>query len=289
VGPTHLRFDFPNTKAVDRPTLQKIEDRVNQLIQSNDAVCTENTSLDSAKAAGVTALFGEKYGDDVRVVHIGGESHELCGGTHLENSAEALAFVIQSEGSVASGIRRIEAITGSAALQSLFENRQQIKDSCQSLQALPEELNSRIKNLQQEQLNLRKEVGRLKESLVMAELQEKLKNLPQVGDVPYLAEILPDLDAGDLRGASEKIRASYPDLPILLATQGHQKAAVLISFPKAWVKEKGVHAGKSLKPLGKHIQGGGGGAPDLAQAGGKNPDGLPEVLKGFKQILEDLN
>jgi len=288
VGPTHLRFDFPNTKAVDKDTLQKVENRVNELIQTKDAVKVENTSLEAAKESGVTALFGEKYGDKVRVIRIGETSQELCGGTHLENSAEALAFVIQSESSVASGVRRIEAISGAAALDALFESREQLKDSCQTLQSQPQELKDRIKGLQQDHQGLKKELNKLKQSLVMAELQEKLDNLPEIGGMPYLAEILPDLDAGDLRSSAERIRQSYPDLPILLATKGFQKAAVLISFPKSWIKEKGVHAGKSLKPLGQFIQGGGGGTPDLAQAGGKNPDGLPDVLQGFKKILEEL-
>jgi len=288
VGPTHLRFDFPHTKAIERPVLQSIEQRVNDLIQSKNKVSIENTSLDAAKVAGVTALFGEKYGDEVRVVHIGNVSKELCGGTHLQHSSEALAFVIQSEASVASGIRRIEAITGPAALKTLFENRQWLKEASMVVQSQPQELKDRIESIQSEQQTLKKELSHLKQSLVLVKLQDKLKALPQVGSIPYLAEILPDLDAGDLRLAADKIRHDYPDLPILLATKGYQKAAVLISFPKTWVKEKGVHAGNCLKPLGKYIEGGGGGTPELAQAGGKNPAGLPEVLKGFKQILADL-
>lgn len=288
VGPTHLRFDFPHNEAVTKEQLQVIEDRVNELIQSKLPVSTKLSSMDDAKADGVTALFGEKYGSEVRVVSIADESKELCGGTHLENASEALAFVIRSESSVASGIRRIEAITGPTALEELFTSRQQLKSSAAQFQVLGHELKERIQQLQDEHQALRKESSRLRRELVMNRLQEKLAELPSIGSQPYLAEILDDVDAGDLRGAAESIRQTHSDLPIILGSRAKDKAAVLIAFPKSWVKEKGAHAGKILKPLGKHIQGGGGGAPDMAQAGGKNPDGLTEVLKGFKASLEEL-
>jgi alanyl-tRNA synthetase len=288
VGPTHLRFDFPHNEAVSKEQLAEIEGRVNALIQGHHVVGAKVTSLDAAKEQGVTALFGEKYGEEVRVVSISDESMELCGGTHLKNVSEAMAFVIRSESSVASGIRRIEAITGTTALSELFTSRSQLKASASKFQVLGHELEDRVGQLQNEHQSLRKEASRLRRELVMNRLKEKMASLPSVGAQPYLAEILDDVDAGDLRGAAESIRSQHDDLPILLASRGKNKAAVLIAFPKKWVKEKGVHAGKMLKPLGKHIQGGGGGAPDMAQAGGKNPDGLTEVLKGFKAGLEEL-
>ena len=288
VGPTHLRFDFPHNEAVSKEQLSDIEDRVNALIQKNLSVSVKLTSLDQAKEEGVTALFGEKYGSEVRVVKIADESMELCGGTHLKNASDAMAFVIRSESSVASGIRRIEAITGTTALAELFTSRQQVKAIAGLLQAQGAELEDRVAQLQDEHQALRKESGRLRRELVMNRLKEKLADLPYIGDQPYLAEILDDVDAGDLRGAAESIRAQHDNLPILLGSRGKDKAAVLIAFPKSWVKEKNANAGKMLKPLGKHIQGGGGGAPDMAQAGGKNPAGLTEVLKGFKAGLEEL-
>ncbi len=288
VGPTHLRFDFPNNEAVTKAQLADVEARVNNMIQEDLEISTYTSSLDEAKAQGVTALFGEKYGDQVRVVNVAGVSLELCGGTHLARTGSAMAFVIRSESSVASGIRRIEAVTGPAALKSLFDNSIKLKEIGAQLQVQPQELGGRVAQLQKEHQQQRKEMARLKRELVMERLQQSLAELPSFADTPYLAEILDDVDAGDLRGCADALRAKHTELPILLACRGKNKAGVLISFPKSWVKSKGAHAGKTLKPLGKFIQGGGGGAPELAQAGGKNPDGLGEVLKGFKASLEEL-
>jgi alanyl-tRNA synthetase len=288
VGPTHLRFDFPNNEAVSKDQLAEVERRVNTLIQADLDVSANITSLDEAKSQGVTALFGEKYGDEVRVVSMGDASMELCGGIHLKRTGEAMAFVIRSESSVASGIRRIEATTGPAALAELFEGRGRVKAMSSKLQTQPQEIEDRVSQLQTEHQQQRKDIARLKRELVMVRLQESLASLPMMGDTPYLAEILDDVDAGDLRGCADALRAQHSELPMLLACRGKNKAGVLISFPKSWVKEKGAHAGKTLKPLGKFIQGGGGGAPELAQAGGKNPDGLGDVLAGFKADLEKI-
>jgi alanyl-tRNA synthetase len=288
VGPTHLRFDFPHHEAVSKDQLQDVEARVNGMIQQSRSVGDHTTSLDEAKAQGVTALFGEKYGDTVRVVSVEEESVELCGGTHLSNTGEAMAFVIQGESSVASGIRRIEAITGKAAIDQLFSSRQELREATGLAQAQPGALGERISQLQEDHQVLRKEMARVKREMVLGSLEQKMADLPMVGDTPYLAEILEGAEAGDLRTAAEAVRAKHDNLPILLACKGPGRANVLIAFPKTWVKEKGVNAGKILKPLGKHIQGGGGGSPDLAQAGGKNPDGLPDVLKGFKEALSEL-
>jgi len=288
VGPTHLRFDFPHHEAVSKDQLLEVESKVNAMIQKARPVGDHTTSLDEAKAQGVTALFGEKYGDTVRVVSVEGESVELCGGTHLVNTSEAMAFVIQGESSVASGIRRIEAITGKAALDHLFSSRKELREATHQIQAQPGGLCERLAQLQDDHQAMRKEMARIKREMVLGDLEQKMADLPMIGDNPYLAEILDGAEAGDLRTAAEAVRAKHDNLPILLACKGPGRANVLIAFPKSWVKEKGVNAGKILKPLGKHIQGGGGGSPDLAQAGGKNPDGLPEVLAGFKDALTEL-
>ena len=288
VGPTHLRFDFPHNEAVSKEQLARVEARVNALIQSDLAVSTRWSSLDQAKAEGVTALFGEKYGSTVRVVSIDKESKELCGGTHLQHTGEAMAFVIRSESSVASGVRRIEATTGAVALSELFGARQQVKNCAMRLQTQIPELENRVGQLQEDYQALRKEATCLKQEGIMLRLEGKLADLPCIGSVPYLAEILEEVDAGDLRGAAEAIRSRHGELPILLASRSKDKVAVLIAFPKSWVKERGAHAGKMLKPLGEFIQGGGGGSPEMAQAGGRRPEGLPQVLAGFKEALQGM-
>ncbi|MBF0196416.1 MAG: alanine--tRNA ligase [Planctomycetes bacterium] len=289
VGPTHLRFDFPHSEAVDSVTLNKIEARVNELIQQDLAISTRLTSLDQAKEDGATALFGEKYSGDVRVVSMADQSMELCGGTHLASTGQALAFVIKSESSIASGIRRIEAITGSEAMAHLFEQRQYLKGITAKLQSQAHESEERLDILIKENQAGKKSLAALRQQMVMSQLDEKLKNPLQVGEQAYLAEIIEDMEAGDLRKTADNVRNRMSNLPFLLAATSEGKVALILSFPKAWVKEKGVNAGKSLKPLAKHIQGGGGGSPEMAQAGGKNPDGLSEVLKGFKELLAETS
>ena len=288
VGPSHLRFDFPHHEAVSKELLQKVEQRVNVLIQQSAPIGSMETSLDEAKEAGVTALFGEKYGSKVRVVTMGEGSKELCGGTHLENTAEAMAFVITSEASIASGVRRIEAITGSKALEHLFVQQQIVKNVQGSLQAQPEELQTKVESLQSDFQQARKDIAALNLKLAMVNLQDKLTNPLQVNKISYVAEILDDADAEGLRKVAESIRSKQPDLPFLLAGGKDGKASLLLSYPNAWVKEKKMNAGKDIKGLAKHIQGGGGGAPAMAQAGGKNPDGFEQSLIGFKELLAKI-
>jgi len=288
VGTTHLRFDFPHHEGVSKGELSEIEKRVNSLIQSNFEITTKVSSLDDAKEAGVTALFGEKYGSQVRIVKMGAKSNELCGGTHLHSTGEAMAFVITSESSIASGIRRIEAITGENAIQHLFKQQQYVKKATALLQTKADEIELKIKQLQSDNQNLKKEMSALKLSGTMSVINEKLMNPLSVNNINYLAEIIDNADANDLRKTAENIKSQNIDFPFILAGSSEGKASLILSYPNAWVKEKNMNAGKDLKGLAKHIQGGGGGSPSLAQAGGQNPDGFANVLEDFKSILRSM-
>lgn len=288
VGPTHLRFDFPHNKALSKEELKKIESEVNLIIQQNISVSSYQKSLDEAKKEGVTALFGEKYGDTVRVVDIDHCSKELCGGTHLERTGEALAFVLKSEASIASGVRRIEALTGKAALNTLFKDQVQLKEVSSTLQSRPDELNAKVSQLLEENQQLRKKNSHLRQEMVMGELEERLKSPSKLGSISYLAEVLSDMDAGDLRKAAESIKNRMPDLPFILASTLEGKVSLVLGIPKTWVKDLSMNAGKLLKPLAAHIKGGGGGSPELAQAGGKDEKGLTKVLEGFKVLISEV-
>jgi len=288
VGSTHLRFDFPHHEGVSKENLLEIEQRVNSLIQSNFDIATNVSSLEDAKEAGVTALFGEKYDSQVRVVKMGDNSNELCGGTHLNSTGEAMAFVITSESSIASGVRRIEAITGEKAIQYLFDQQQYVKKATALLQTQSNEIESKIEQLQSDNQSLRKEMSALKLNHTMSLINEKLTSPLSVNNINYLAEIIEGADANDLRKTAENIKNQNCDFPFILAGSSEGKASLILSYPNAWVKEKNMNAGKDLKGLAKHIRGGGGGSPSLAQAGGQNPDGFPNVLEDFKAILRGI-
>lgn len=288
VGPSRLRFDFVQPSAVSANDLREVERRVNRAIRRANSVSTKLMPIEEAKKAGAMALFGEKYGDTVRVVNAGDGSVELCGGTHLTNTGEAALFVILSEASVSAGIRRIEAVAGDAALDLVMRDREYALQASAELQARTEELPGRVVGLRDELQGLRKEIAGLRQKNVIASLNEKLANPPIAGAYPYAAEVFEDADANDLKKSMEELRQRYPDLPMFFVAKSDDKVALLLAFPKAWVKSGKANAGKLIKEIAKHVKGGGGGGPDFAQAGGKDPAGLQKALNEFKSFLENL-
>ena len=288
VGPTHLRFDFPHGKPVSGDELAAIEQRVNAWIRADLPVATRQTSFEKAAAEGVTALFGEKYGDEVRVVDIKDCSRELCGGTHLARSGEALAFLIRSEGSIASGVRRIEALTGPGALDHLMRSRDLLQRAAAGLQARPEELPERLEHLRAEHLALQKKAEAFAMEGVLARLAGPLAAPAQAGDLRYVAEIVAGAEAAALRAASERVRAQHPGLVLLLAGVSGDKAALAVTIPETIAKAKNLNAGKLVKELAALTGGGGGGSPTFAQAGGADPARLEDALATFKKLLTGL-
>ncbi len=280
----YLRFDFSHFSKVSSEELQQIEHFVNKKI-SERLPLVENREMTYQEAIndGAIALFGEKYGDKVRAVKFG-DSMELCGGTHVGNTADIWHFKIISEGAVASGIRRIEAITNEAA-KEYFTGQTETFSELKAILKNAKDPVKAVVNLQEENAELKKQV----ESL----LKDKAKNLKtelkyeikEINGTNFLARKV-DLDAGGIKDLSFQLGDEFENLFLLFATEQNGKALLSCYISKNLVEEKDLHAGKVVKELGKFIQGGGGGQPFYATAGGKNPDGIVEALKKAEEYLQ---
>ena len=283
VHSSYLRFDFSHFSKVSSEELKQVEDFVNARIRENLPL-QENRRIPYAEAIeqGAIALFGEKYGDAVRTIRFG-DSMELCGGTHVPNTAEIWHFKIISEGAVASGVRRIEAITGDAAkdfLTQQSENFNQIKALFKNVKDPVKAVN----DLQEENSVLKKEIENL--------LKEKAKNvkgdlkneLTEINGVQFLAKQV-DLDGGALKDLSFQLGGEVDNLFLLLGSANNGKAILSCYISKDLVEEKSLNAGQIVRELGKYIQGGGGGQAFFATAGGKNPDGIAKALEEGKNYI----
>ncbi|WP_445384161.1 alanine--tRNA ligase [Robiginitalea sp. IMCC44478] len=280
----YLRFDFSHFSKLSQAELEQVESFVNARIEEQlPLVEQRNIPLKQAQQEGAMALFGEKYGDSVRTIRFG-ESIELCGGTHVANTADIWHFKIVSESAIAAGVRRIEAITSDAvrdyfaeADHTLHEIKGLLKNAKDPLQA--------INGLQQENSELKKEIERLtreKAGLLKAELKEAIR---EANGVHFLAKKI-DLDAAAIKDLCFELGQEYSDLFLLLATEQEGKAILSCYISKPVVAERNLNAGAIVRELGKHIQGGGGGQPFFATAGGKRPEGIPEALKAVEAYLE---
>ena len=278
-----LRFDFSHFAKLTAEEIISVEQFVNARIKEQLPL-EENRSVpfNQAIASGAMALFGEKYGDTVRTIRFG-QSIELCGGTHVENTADIWHFKISSEAAVAAGIRRIEAITGEAAL-AYFEDRSQLLDRVNGLLKNPQNLPKAIEQLQGENNILKKEINELKrlKSKILAE--EIKTEIQEVSGVAFLAKSV-DLDAQSMKDISFELGKTYENLFMLLGSSQGGKAILSCYISKSLVSEKSLDAGKVVRELGKFIQGGGGGQPFFATAGGKNPEGIPQALSASKELI----
>ena len=280
----YLRFDFSHFSKVSDEELQQIEDFVNARIRDGIAL-EERRSVPHQQAIeeGAMALFGEKYGDTVRTIRFG-SSMELCGGTHVENTQEVWHFIITSESAVASGIRRIEAITGDAAKDYFMRRTNTFKKVQKALNNTQDPLVA-IEKLQEEHAELQKQVQHL--------LKDKAKNLKgelkgeliQVNGIHFLAKQV-DLDAGGMKDLAFELGGEVENLFLMLANDVNGKALLTCYIDKKLADDKGLNAGQIVREMGKHIQGGGGGQPFFATAGGKNPEGIPTVLEEVKHYLD---
>ena len=286
VAPDRLRFDFSHNQAVTPQEIAMIEADVNAQIRGNETVTTRLMTPDDAVAAGALALFGEKYGDTVRAVRFG-QSIELCGGTHVKNTGDIWHFKIKSEGAVASGIRRIEAITNDAVKDFYFENNNTLFEIKTLLNNTKNPAKA-IEKLQNENISLQKQIERLLEEKAQ-NLTVALKNqLQEINGVQFLATKL-DLDANGIKNVSFSLGKNYTNLFLLFATAPSQEKAMLTCYiSKELVNERGFNAGTVVRELGKLIHGGGGGQNFFATAGGKNPAGIPEALDKAKEYIVSL-
>ncbi len=279
----YLRFDFSHFSKLTVEELRDVENFVNRRIEGKIPLEEKrNIPKEEAIAEGAMSLFGEKYGDTVRAIRFG-QSIELCGGTHVKNTSDIWHFKIVSEGAVASGIRRIEAITNDAVKDFYFENNRAYFEMKDLLNNAKEPVKA-LHNLQEENTSLKKQIeGLLKDKA--ATIKGGLKNeLQDINGVQFLAKRL-DLDAGGLKDVAFELGSQFDNLFLLFATEQNGKALLSCYISKELVASKGLNAGQVVRELGKYIQGGGGGQPFFATAGGKNPAGIDEALKHAKQYL----
>jgi alanyl-tRNA synthetase len=284
VNHKNLRFDFSHFSKLTPEELQEVEDFVNERIgEKHELREQRNISYADAIDQGAIALFGEKYGDSVRAVRFG-ESMELCGGTHVQSTADIWYFKIVSEGAVAAGIRRIEAITGKAVKEHFSEVGLALKEVAAQLKNAKDPVKA-IQTLQEENQALRKQIevlSRDKAKNIKMELQQEITT---INGVNFLAKKV-DLDAAGIKDLAYQLGEKNDDLFLLLASEQDGKALLTCYISKELAETRDLHAGKVVKELGKHIQGGGGGQPFFATAGGRNPQGIEKALEEAKNFLE---
>ena len=280
VAPDRLRFDFTHPEALTPEQLERIEAGVNRDILGDYALDITFKPLQQAIAEGAMALFGEKYGETVRNITIGGEepfSNELCGGTHVAETGDIGLFLITSEGSAAAGIRRIEAVTGRGAYALVQRRFRALKQAAGELGVAPDEVPHKMQSLLEDLDSARKGAAALRRELAAAEFARKLDEVPAVDGVPVLAASLPEADADTLRAMADRFRARYPSGVAVLASANDGRPVVIAAVTEDLVK-RGLHAGELVKFVAAPLGGGGGGRPTLAQAGGKDASRLDEAL-----------
>lgn len=286
VEPDRLRFDFNHFAALTREELRDIEEKVNEAIMANLPVKTLERSFDEARKIGAVALFGEKYGSVVRVVTMGDYSKELCGGTHVRATGEIGSFKIVSEGSIAAGIRRIEAVTGKGVLNVLNKQEELINMAANLVKTTPAQLVDKIETLLARQKELEKEVNSLKDKLAGSQVDDLLKQVEEVNGVPLLTAALTGIDNEGLRKLADQLKEKIKSGIIILASSTNDKVLFVASITPDLV-EKGYHAGKIIGQVARVTGGGGGGRPDMAQAGGQNVDKINDALQEAKKIISN--
>ncbi|MBE5961373.1 MAG: alanine--tRNA ligase [Lachnospiraceae bacterium] len=280
-----LRFDFTHFSALTKEEIAKVEALVNEEIAKNVAVITEEMTIEDAKKSGAMALFGEKYGEKVRVVSMGDFSKELCGGTHVANTGVITAFKILSETGIAAGVRRIEAITSHSVFDYYKNVEKELHDAAKAAKAEPASLVKRIETLQEELKALHSENEKLKAKLANNSLGDVMNQVVEVKGVKVLAAKVPDVDMNGLRNLADQLKEKLGEGVILLASALDGKVN-LVAAATNEAMAKGAHAGNLIKEVASLVGGGGGGRPNMAQAGGKNPAGIDAVIEKVASVVE---
>jgi alanyl-tRNA synthetase len=280
-----LRFDFSHFSALSAEEIRAVEDAVNEVIFAGLSVQVTETSRDEAKNMGAIALFGEKYGEKVRVVKIGDYSIELCGGTHLHSTAEAGLFKIVSESGVAAGVRRIEAVTGYAALTYLNDRDALLSEAASLLKAQPTDVPGRIETCLQRIKALEKEITAMQTQLAKGSVDELVANAREIGGAKVVIGAVQAGDMEDLRKVADLVKDKLGSGIIVLGCTAGEKVNFVVMVTPDLVKA-GFHAGNIVKEVAKTAGGGGGGRPDMAQAGGKDPAKMSEALDKAAIIID---
>jgi alanyl-tRNA synthetase len=287
VSPDRLRFDFVHFQPVTRDELDRVERIVNEQIYRNTPVTTEVRSTQEAMAAGAMALFGEKYGDKVRVVSVPGFSMELCGGTHVSATGDIGFFAITFESGVAAGVRRIEAVTGAGAVQLAQQQRAKLGAILDALNAKEDHAVEAIEKLQSESKRLAREATQLKTKLAMGEGGSAgIDDTIEVAGVKLARRKVSDLDKNALRDLADSLKARIKSGVVVLASASDGKVQVVVSVTPDLTSR--IKAGQIVKEIAPIVGGGGGGRPDFAEAGGKLPDKIDEMLKEAESVVRKL-
>ncbi len=280
-----LRFDFSHFQAMTREELDKVERMVNEKIGENLTVVTEVMDIEEAKKTGAMALFGEKYGDKVRVVRMGDFSVELCGGTHVASTGMISAFKIVSENGIAAGVRRIEALTGNGVLAYYKGLEQTLEEACRMLKATPATLAEKCSHMMAEMKALSSELESMKAKAAKEALGDVMDSVVEVGGVKLLAASVDNVDMNGLRDLGDQLKEKLGEgVIVLLSSQGGKVNMIAMATDGALAK--GAHAGNLIKGIAPKVGGGGGGRPSMAQAGGKNPAGIPDCIAEAAKVLE---
>jgi alanyl-tRNA synthetase len=284
-----LRFDFTHFSALTPEDIKNVENLVNEKIKNSLPVNTEVMSLEDAKKSGAMALFGEKYGDSVRVVKMGDFSTELCGGTHIENTGVIGNFKILSETGIAAGVRRIEALTGDGLMHYYEETERELHEAAKTAKTTPSSLTSKIESLLEEIKALHSENEKLKSKLAKDSLGDVMDQVKEVNGIKVLVTKVMDVDMNGLRTLGDQLKDKLGESVIVIASIQGDKVNLMASVTDD-AQKKGAHAGNLLKAIAALVDGGGGGRPNMAQAGGKNPAGVDECLaKAVEVVNEQLN
>ena len=286
VTPDRLRFDFAHFQAMTEEEIARTEALVNEEIQANLAVTTQIMSLEEAKKSGAMALFGEKYSDEVRVVSMGDFSRELCGGTHVSNTGVISLFKIVSESGIAAGVRRIEALTGNGVLAYYKEMETRLAAAASLLKTSPAELTDKIAHLQAELKAAHSENESLKSKLAQDSLGDVMDKVTEIKGVKVLASSLADVDMNGLRDLGDQLKEKLGEGVVVLIADNGGKVNLMATATKGAL-DKGVHAGNLIKAVAACVGGGGGGRPQMAQAGGKDASKIPEALQKVAAVLEE--
>ena len=285
VNPTRLRFDFAHFQAMTPEEIAETEALVNKEIQAALLVTTQIMGIEEAKKTGAMALFGEKYGDEVRVVSMGDFSVELCGGTHVANTANITLFKIVSEAGVAAGVRRIEALTGNNVIEYYRQMEENLHTIAKTLKTSPAEITEKITHLQKEVKELQSENESLKSKMAQDSLGNVMDQVVEVKGVKVLASAVDGVDMNGLRDLGDQLKEKLGEGVVVLASAKDGKVS-LLAMATQGAMDKGAHAGNLIKAAAAIVGGGGGGRPNMAQAGGKNPDKIPEAIAKVAELVE---
>ncbi len=285
VTPERLRFDVTHFEAITKEELKEIEDKVNNIILESLPVECESMNINDARNKGAMALFGEKYGDEVRVVSMGDYSVELCGGTHLNNTSQIGMFKILSEGGVAAGVRRIEAITGRAVCNYLKEKETTLSEICQSLKAKEDNLASKVASLLEENKNLNKELKDVKTKMSLQSMDSLLDSKVDVEGINLVTAKFEEMDMNTLKEVADNLRDRLASGVVVLTNKANDKLNIVVTATKDAV-DKGMHAGNIVKEISSIAGGKGGGRPNMAQAGAPDVNKVDEVLNHVSEVIK---